>query len=272
MVGMADGYAQAIGRPTLVNLHTAPGVGNAMGAIFNAQANKSPLVITAGQQVAVADHAAGEPDQPRRDADAAPARQVELRAAARRGRAARDRARDHTASLPPKGPGVRLDPDGRLGRRGRRGATCARDRALGDGARRRRGAVAELAERLASGAAPGAGRRARHRRERRLGRRGGAGREAALPVWATPRPAAAGSASPRATPTSAACCRRRSGRSRETLAGHDLILVVGASVFPYYPNIPGPLLPDGAGSSRSRATPTRRRARRWATRSSPTSS
>ncbi|HEX5525571.1 MAG TPA: thiamine pyrophosphate-binding protein, partial [Solirubrobacterales bacterium] len=50
VVGMADGYAQATGRPTLVNLHTAPGVGNAMGALFNAQANKSPLVVTAGQQ------------------------------------------------------------------------------------------------------------------------------------------------------------------------------------------------------------------------------
>src|SRR2546428_8891559 len=51
VVGMADGYAQASGQPTLVNLHTAPGVGNAMGAIFNAQANKTPLLITAGQQV-----------------------------------------------------------------------------------------------------------------------------------------------------------------------------------------------------------------------------
>src|ERR687883_1489004 len=50
VVGMADGYAQASGGPALVNLHTAPGVGNAMGAIFNAQANHSPLVITAGQQ------------------------------------------------------------------------------------------------------------------------------------------------------------------------------------------------------------------------------
>src|SRR3982074_542460 len=50
VVGLADRYAQASGRPTLVNLHTAPGVGNGMGAIFNAQANKSPLVITAGQQ------------------------------------------------------------------------------------------------------------------------------------------------------------------------------------------------------------------------------
>src|SRR6478672_12631804 len=51
VVGMADGFAQASGQPTHVNLHTAPGVGNAMGAIFNAQANKSPLLITAGQQV-----------------------------------------------------------------------------------------------------------------------------------------------------------------------------------------------------------------------------
>src|SRR5829696_3149307 len=49
-VGMADGFAQASGRPTWVNLHTAPGVGNGMGGIFNAQANHSPVVVTAGQQ------------------------------------------------------------------------------------------------------------------------------------------------------------------------------------------------------------------------------
>ena len=48
VVGMADGYAQASGAAAHVNLHTAPGVGNAMGAIFNAQANHSPLLITAG--------------------------------------------------------------------------------------------------------------------------------------------------------------------------------------------------------------------------------
>jgi benzoylformate decarboxylase len=36
-VGMADGFAQASGAPAHVNLHTTPGVGNAMGAIFNAQ-------------------------------------------------------------------------------------------------------------------------------------------------------------------------------------------------------------------------------------------
>src|SRR3954468_4029031 len=51
VVGMADGFAQASGQVAHANLHTAPGVGNAGGAIFNAQANKAPLLITAGQQV-----------------------------------------------------------------------------------------------------------------------------------------------------------------------------------------------------------------------------
>ncbi|MGA5134082.1 thiamine pyrophosphate-binding protein [Streptomyces olivoreticuli] len=34
-VGMADAFAQITGRPTLVNLHTAPGMGNAQGALYN---------------------------------------------------------------------------------------------------------------------------------------------------------------------------------------------------------------------------------------------
>ncbi|MFM0257239.1 benzoylformate decarboxylase [Paraburkholderia sediminicola] len=50
VVGMADGYAQATGNAALVNLHSAAGVGNAMGNIFTAFRNRTPLVITAGQQ------------------------------------------------------------------------------------------------------------------------------------------------------------------------------------------------------------------------------
>jgi benzoylformate decarboxylase len=50
VIGMADGYAQATRRPALVNLHTAAGLGNAMGNIMTAFQNKTPLVITAGQQ------------------------------------------------------------------------------------------------------------------------------------------------------------------------------------------------------------------------------
>lgn len=50
VVGMADGYAQATRRAAAVNLHSAAGVGNAMGNIFTAFMNRTPLVITAGQQ------------------------------------------------------------------------------------------------------------------------------------------------------------------------------------------------------------------------------
>jgi benzoylformate decarboxylase len=50
VVGMADGYAQATGRAAFVSLHSAAGVGNALGAIFTAFRNQTPLVITAGQQ------------------------------------------------------------------------------------------------------------------------------------------------------------------------------------------------------------------------------
>lgn len=50
VVGMADGYAQASGNASLVNLHSAAGVGHAMGNIFTAFKNRTPMVITAGQQ------------------------------------------------------------------------------------------------------------------------------------------------------------------------------------------------------------------------------
>ena len=49
-VGMADGFAQATRNASMVNLHSAAGVGNAMGNIFTAHKNRTPMVITAGQQ------------------------------------------------------------------------------------------------------------------------------------------------------------------------------------------------------------------------------
>ncbi|MBK9178463.1 MAG: thiamine pyrophosphate-binding protein [Acidimicrobiales bacterium] len=50
VVGMADGYAQATGRPAFCNLHTAAGLGNAIGNLTNARVLGTPLVVTAGQQ------------------------------------------------------------------------------------------------------------------------------------------------------------------------------------------------------------------------------
>jgi benzoylformate decarboxylase len=50
VVAMADGFAQSRGRAALVNLHSAIGVGHALGSIFTACRNQTPLVVTAGQQ------------------------------------------------------------------------------------------------------------------------------------------------------------------------------------------------------------------------------
>ena len=50
VVAMADGYAQATGNAALVNLHSAAGLGHALGSIYTAYRNQTPLVITAGQQ------------------------------------------------------------------------------------------------------------------------------------------------------------------------------------------------------------------------------
>ena len=50
VVGMADGHAQATRNASFVNLHSAAGVGHAMANIFTAFKNRTPLVITAGQQ------------------------------------------------------------------------------------------------------------------------------------------------------------------------------------------------------------------------------
>jgi benzoylformate decarboxylase len=49
-VGAADGYAQATGRPSLINLHVTPGLANGICGIFNARWSRSPIVVTAGQQ------------------------------------------------------------------------------------------------------------------------------------------------------------------------------------------------------------------------------
>ncbi len=48
-VGMADGYAQASGRLGVVNVHTSPGLGNAMGMLYDAREAGAPLLLTAGQ-------------------------------------------------------------------------------------------------------------------------------------------------------------------------------------------------------------------------------
>jgi benzoylformate decarboxylase len=50
VLGMADGFARASGGIAAANVHVAPGLGNAMGALYNAKFSNSPLIVAAGQQ------------------------------------------------------------------------------------------------------------------------------------------------------------------------------------------------------------------------------
>lgn len=247
-VGMADGYAQASGRPAHVNLHTAPGVGNGMGAIFNAQANHSPLLITAGQQAR--ELVTLQANLTNRDATRLvhplvkhsfePPRAQDVPLALARA--------IHLASLPPRGPafvsipmddwGAEVDAEAveHAVRRSVTGGAGAPDDAE----------LVTLAARLAgarnpvmvagpdidaSGAWDAAVAFAEHAR---------------LPVFAVPAPGGGRIGFPEGHELFRGILPPAIGPVAETLASYDFVLVVGSSVFPYYPNIPGPLLPEGA--------------------------
>src|SRR5918911_3219151 len=49
VMAMADGYAQASGKLTVVNLHVAPGLGNALVMLYDAKMSAAPVLVTAGQ-------------------------------------------------------------------------------------------------------------------------------------------------------------------------------------------------------------------------------
>jgi benzoylformate decarboxylase len=50
VVAMADGYSRASGQLSACNVHVAPGLGNALGSLYNAAWYGSPVIVTAGQQ------------------------------------------------------------------------------------------------------------------------------------------------------------------------------------------------------------------------------
>jgi benzoylformate decarboxylase len=247
VVGMADGYAQASGTVAHANLHTAPGVGNAMGAIFNAQANHSPLLITAGQQVRA--QMTMQANLTNRDAIRLPHPEVKWSYEVPRAAdavAALSRG-IQIAGLPPRGPAfVSVPMDDWTAEADAEGATAALKRRSAGAAGADPAAVAALAERLQGAGSPvmiagpeidaaGAWEVAVALAERQR-----------LPVFATPAPGGSRLGFPESHPLFQGVLPPAIGPISETLAGRDLILVVGSSVFPYYPYIPGPLLPEGA--------------------------
>src|SRR5207302_2478503 len=246
VVGMADGYAQASGKTTHVNLHTAPGVGNAVGGIGNAQANKSPLLITAGQQVRA--QITMEANLTNRDAILAPQPYVKW---AHEPPRAKDMPQAiaraiHHASLPPAGPAFVSIPmddwDADADEELERGALARamHGRALPDPV-----ALEDLAGMLADARNPvliagpdidasGGWEAAVALAEKQR-----------LPVWATPAPGGGRLGFPEDHVNFQGILPPAIGPASETLQGHDLVLVLGSSVFPDYPYIPGALLPAG---------------------------
>src|SRR3954471_9524370 len=247
VVGMADGFSQAAGQVTHVNLHTAPGVGNAMGALFNAQANKTPLLVTAGQQVRA--HVTMQANLTNRDATRVPHPFVKWSYEPPRAEdvpAALARAIHH-ATLPPGGPAFVSIPmddwnvEADDAETARAIARRVNGRAVADPE-----AVRDLATRLEAAKNPvlvvgpdvdisGAWEAAVALAERQR-----------LPVWATPAPGGGRIGFPEGHPHYQGVLPPAIGPVGQTLEGHDLVLVAGSSVFPYYPYIPGPALPEGA--------------------------
>jgi benzoylformate decarboxylase len=247
VVGMADGYAQASGRPTHVNLHTAPGVGNGVGAIGTARANKAPLVITAGQQVRA--QITHEALLTNRNATVVPEPYVKWSHEPPRpqdvpgaiGRAI------HAATLAPRGPAfVSIPMDDWDAEADADRAEHARRRVVDGRAVPDPAELAQLASVLEAARSPvmvagpdvdasGGWNAAVALAEKQR-----------LPVWAPPFTAASRIGFPEGHPNFRGILPPAIAPLADTLKGHDVVLVVGISVFPYYPYIPGPLLAEGS--------------------------
>jgi benzoylformate decarboxylase len=241
VVAMADGFSQAANRPVLVNLHSCAGTGNAMGNIMTAYQNKTPLIITAGQQTR--EMILCDPYLTNRDETTLPRPWVKwayqpVRAQDVPGAIMRAYA---VALQPPAGPvymSIPLD-DWDQSALGEAVVRSVSSRYAPDPER-----VALFAERIQKSKNPvlvyGP----------EIERAGGwdAGIKFAerlkAPVYIAPL--AERASFPQTHPQFRGMGPIAIGPLSEQLRGHDLIIVIGAQVFRYYPYIEGDYLPEGA--------------------------
>jgi benzoylformate decarboxylase len=238
-VGMADGFAQATHNAALVNLHSAVGVGHAMGNIFTAFRNRTPLVITAGQQARALlplepflfSSQATELPRPYVKWAIEPARAADVPRAIERAY--------HIAMTPPRGPvfvSIPIDDWD---------ATCEPLAARTVAAMQRTDdvALARLAAALGNSRRPvfvvGAAVDRDHAWEDviRLAEQHGA------LVWASPLIGRCGF--PEDHPLFAGFLPAFRDQICQRLAGHDLLLAIGAQVFNYHAEAPGTFVPAG---------------------------
>lgn len=243
-VAMADGFAQISRAPVLVNLHTSPGVGHAMGAIFNARANKSPLVVTAGQQAR--NVITMEATLTNRDAVTLPRPLVKHSYEPPRAQdvpVALARA-IHLADTGPRGPVFLSIPMDDWE------AECeewelrpALDRKVATRTAPDPEALRDLAKALQAARNPALIAGADIDTPQAWADAVALADTLGMAVWNAPLAARAGF--PQDHPAWQGELPAAIGFAREVLKDHDLVLVVGAPVFAYYPYVPGPFLAEG---------------------------
>jgi len=239
-LAMADGFAQATGKPALVNLHTAAGTGNAMGSLVAAYRANTPLIVTAGQQtreMSIIDPYLNNPNatefpKPWVKWSFEPARAEDVPAAFMQAYA--------VAMQEPKGPvylSIPLD-DWQKPALGPAVVRTISERIAPDGER-----IREFAERINTAQRPllvlGP----------EVDRAGGwdAGVAFAEKLGAPVRGSALADrvSFPENHPLYEGPLPMTIAEVNQVLAGHDLVIVIGAQVFRYYPYVPGEYLPEG---------------------------
>ncbi|UWZ85173.1 benzoylformate decarboxylase [Occallatibacter riparius] len=250
-VAMADGFAQATGKPALVNLHTSAGTGNGMGNIMTAFQNKTPLIITAGQQTR--EMIICDPLLTNRDETMLPRPYVKWSYEPKRAEdVPRAIMRAYALALqPPAGPvyvSIPLD-DWDKTALGAADIRTVSDRIGPDPER-----LKEFAERINRAKNPvlvyGA------EVEKAGAWRVGVAIAEKLRVPVYRAPAAERACFPETHPLFQGELPAAIGPLSSRLVGHDLIVVVGAPVFRYYPYVPGPILPEGASLLQITTDPT----------------
>ena len=240
-VAMADGYAQATGHPALLNLHSSAGLGNGMGNIMTAFQNKTPLIITVGQQTR--EMIICDPFLTNRDETNLPRPYVKWAYEPKRAEdVPRAIMRAYALALqPPAGPvfvSIPLD-DWDKTALGTADVRTVSSRFGPDPDR-----IKDFAAKISAAKTPvlvyGA----------EVEKAGGWNAGIALaeklnvPVWRGP--AAERACFPETHPLFQGELISAMGPLSHQLEGHDLIVVIGAPVFRYYPWVAGPVLPDGA--------------------------
>jgi len=244
VLGMADGYAQATGRPGLVNVHSAAGLGNAMGVLVNATISHTPLVIMAGQQTRAM--IALEAQLTNVDATQLPRPLVKWSVEPPRAQdvpAALARA-IHTAMLPPRGPVFLSVPFDDWAASAEDSADLLLARHVTSSGAATPAIIESLAARLAAARNPVLVVGAEVDEPRAFQAAVQLAEASRMPVWIAP--SSSRYPFPTIHPLFRGVLPFAIGRLTAKLAGHDLILVFGAPVFRYHEYVPGAYLPTGA--------------------------